>query len=337
MTKRLDNMTKIFTLFMMISLFLLNSCKSSNYIKYHNIVNEAEYAFYNEDYITASKLYGKAFKKVKTPFEHDMFFYSASLWEIGEQKKSLMLLDTIGPLDAYLNKTGFFENMDPTIKSNLLASNKLKVDKIDSIRLSNPLIPILDSLTDKDHFYRRQKILILQNSPVDSLLLQLINRQIKIQDSLNLIVIDSLIKVHGFIGGLNFPTYPQVMRVFMLHNTEWVLNNPKLFYDAINTGRLWPGDYACAYDKAVMNYKTYASKEEFERYKFPQDTLERYGQFNSDTCNVSPETVFYESTKIGVSPYFQDNVPFTKKKGKTPEKHLYYEYYKKRKKDFRCY
>lgn len=330
-------MLKIFTLFILTFSLLLNSCKSSNYIKYHNIVNEAEYAFYNEDYNTASKLYSKAFKKVKIPFENDMFFYSASLWEIGEKKKSLKLLDTIGPLDAYLNKTGFFEKMDPTIKSSLLTSNQLKVDKIDSIRLSNPLIPILDSLQERDQFYRLQKSVITQNFPDDSIMLKNINRKIKIQDSLNLIVIDSLFKVHGFIGGLYFPTYPQVMRVFMLHNPEWVLNNPKLFYEAINTGRLWPGDYACAYDKAVMNYKAYASKEEFERYKFPQDTLERYGQFDRKNCKVSPEIVFSESTKIGVSPYFQDNVPFTKKKGKTPEKHLYYEYYEKRKKDFRCY
>jgi len=317
--------------------FLLNSCKSSNYIKYHNIVNEAEYSFYKEDYITASQLYRKAFKKVRIPFENDMFFYSASLWEIGEQKLSLELLDTIGPLDAYLNKTGFFENMDPTLKSDLLASNKIKVDRIDSIRLSNPLIPILDSLTEKDQFYRHQYYEFKQNFPDDTILLQNINRKIKIQDSLNLIFIDSLFKIHGFIGGLNFPTFPQVMIVFMLHNPEWVLNNPKLFHDAINTGKLWPGDYACAYDKAVINYKTYASKEEFERYKFPQDTLERYGQFDSNNCKVSPETVFHESTKIGVSPYFRDSVSFTKKKGKTPQKHLYYEYYEKRKKDFRCY
>lgn len=330
-------MRKIFTLIILTSSLLLNSCKSSNYIKYHNIVNEAEYAFYKEDYNTASMLYAKAFKKVKIPFENDMFFFSASLWEIGEQNKAIKLLDSIGPLDVYLNKTGFFENMDPTIKINLLASNKIKVDRIDSIRLSNPLIPILDSLHERDQFYRHQKSVITQNFPDDSIMLKNINRKIKIQDSLNLLVIDSLFKVHGFIGGLYFPTYPQVMRVFMLHNPEWVLNNPKLFYDAINTGRLWPGDYACAYDKAVMNYKTYASKEEFERYKFPQDTLEKYGQFDRKNCKVSPETVFSESRKIGVSPYFQDNIPFTKKKGKTPQKHLYYEYYEKRKKDFRCY
>ncbi len=330
-------MIKNYSYIILVLFFLINSCKSSNYIKYHNIVNEAEYAFYNEDYLTASKLYGKAFKKVKIPFENDMFFYSASLWEIGEQKKSLKLLDTIGPLDAYLNKTGFFEKMDPTIKSSLLTSNQLKVDKIDSIRLSNPLIPILDSLQERDQFFRSQKSVILQNFPDDSIMLVNINRKIKIQDSLNLIVIDSLFKIHGFIGGLYFPTYPQVMRVYMLHNPEWVLNNPELFYDAIKTGRLWPGDYACAYDKAVMNYKTYASKEEFERYRFPQDTLEKYGQFDRKNCKVSPETVFSESTKIGVSPYFQDNVSFPKKKDKTPEKHLYYEYYEKHKKDFRCY
>jgi len=326
-----------YTFIILLSLFLLNSCKSSNYIKYHSIINEAEYSFYKEDYITSSKLYRKAFKKVRIPFENDMFFYSASLWEIGDRKLSIELLDTIGPLDSYLNKTGFFENMDTTIKSKLLASNKIKVDRIDSIRLSNPLIPILDSLTEKDQFYRRQYYEFKLNFPDDTSLLMSIKKKINIVDSLNLITIDSLINIHGFVGGVNFPTFPQVMRVFMLHNPEWVLNNPKLFYDAINTGRLWPGDYACAYDKAVINYKSYVSKEKYDRYKFPLDTLEKYGQFNKDTCNVSPEVVFYESTKIGVSPYFLDSVPFTKKKGKTPQKHLYYEYYEKRKKDFRCY
>jgi hypothetical protein len=103
---------------------------------------------------------------------------------------------------------------------------------------------------------------------------------------------------------------------------DWVYNNPRIFKKAIKQGRLLPRDYAIAYDKAMLSRG---------------DTIVRYGQFNTKLNGVSPEEVFKDANKIGVSPYFEEWVHFPNTKGRQPHKHFYYEYYAAQKERFNCF
>lgn len=309
-------------LFILSVLVLLYSCKTSNYIKYHRIINEAEYSFYNEDYQTAAQLYGKAFNKVKIPIEADMYFYAASLWEIGEQAQSMALMDTMLYLEWKLTKTGFFQGMDSLTMRELIQKNEAKVAVINQRRDNEPLLIVFDSINERDQKPRRNINEVLANYPMDTLKIWQAGREVAKADSINQLTVDSLIKQHGFIGGVHFPANPQIMHLFLMHSLEWVYHNPRLFRKAIRQGRLLPQDFAVPYDKSLLWYKG-------------EETV-RYGQFTNKLQGVSPEKVFKEARKIGISPYFIElNNP--QKRGRQPEKHFYYEYYKERKDRFRCF
>lgn len=271
----------------------------------------------------ASELYGKAFNTVDVPFETDMYYYSASLWEIGKRSKSISLLDTLYGIEWIFSKTGFFTGIDEVTKDSIIQLNKVKLSVIDARRANNPIIAIFDSIEKRDQIARRSFEEVLMEFPNDTLKLNIAWEAVSKVDSLNLVIIDSLINANGFMGGVYFPANPKIMHLSMLHQLEWVYNNPSIFIKAIKQGRLLPEDFAVAYDKAMLIYA--------------EDTVVRYGQFNSKLEGVSPEEVFKYAKSIGVSPYFNEWVTFPRKKGKQPKKHLYYEYFEREKKHFSCY
>ncbi|MCC7454917.1 MAG: hypothetical protein IT222_12175 [Crocinitomix sp.] len=311
----------IFTFFIVV--LVLVSCKTNNYLKYHRIVNEAEYSFFNEDYQTASELFEKAFKKVPIPFENDMHYLSASLWEIGEFERSVALLDTLHGVEYALTKSGFYQGMDSITRNEIIQNNKEKIAVIDRRRANNPIVDVLVAVNKRDLVARSHWQEIVNDNPNDSLLSKQAWSEVDRVDSINLLVIDSLFEIHGFIGGVFYPANLIIMHISLLHQLEWVYNNPKLFKKAIKQGRLVPCYYAIAYDKAMLYYKN--------------DTIVQYGQFSTKLNGVSPEEVFKAASKIGVSPYFEEWVHFPREKGRQPKKHFYYEYYAAKKDRFNCY
>jgi tetratricopeptide (TPR) repeat protein len=300
----------------------LVSCKTNNYLTYHRIVNEAEYSFFNDDYQTASELFAKAFKKVPVPFESDIYYYSKALWEIGEYQHSISLLDTLGLSEAALTKVGFYKGMDSLTQQKLIQTDKEIAVRIKQEIAENPICAIFDAIDKRDQAARRHYQEIVDSHPNDSIKRNLAWKEVEMVDSLNLLVIDSLFEIHGFIGGIYTEYNPLMINLTMLHQLEWVYNNPRIFKKAIKQGRLLPRDYAIAYDKAMLSRG---------------DTTVRYGQFNTKLNGVSPEEVFKEANKIGVSPYFEEWVHFPNTKGRQPHKHLYYDYYKTHKDRFSCY
>lgn len=304
-------------------LFSFYSCKTSNYIQYHRIINEAEYSYFNSDYKNAAQLYQKAFQKVKKPFESDMYYCSVSLWEVGEHDKSIALLDTLMGVEWALTKSGYFQGIDSLKMKEIIKRNKEKLAIIERRRDSNPLLVVFESINEKDQKVRKNWKEIVNNNPNDSIAVGQAWREVEIIDSLNLLTVDSLIKIHGFIGGVHFPAYPKIMHLTIIHQLEWVYKNPRLFKKAIKQGRLSPEEYAIAYDKSLLIYVG--------------DTVVRYGQFTSKLEGVKPEKLFKQAKKIGVSPYFNEWVVYPRRKGGQPKKHLYYEYYKGRKNRFSCY
>lgn len=314
---------RIFSVILWMSFIqLMYSCKSTNYLKYHRIVSEAEYSFYHNDYETASYLYNKAFQKVRIPFENDMYYFSASLWEVGEHEKAIALLDTLWVTDYALTKSGFFTDIDTVLRNEIITSNRIKVKDIELIRAASPLLTIFNAIEERDQIARKNAIEIYASYPNDSLKLEKANKIVNETDSLNLLIVDSLIKIHGFIGGVYFPANPKIMHLFIVHKSDWIYNNPKVFLKAIKQGRLLPEDYAVSYDRAMLGYKN--------------DTVVKYGQYTNKLTGVDPEYVFKESKRIGVSPYYKEWLQFPKRKGSVPEKHFYYEYYEANKKQFKC-
>jgi len=304
-------------------LVLMYSCKSTNYIKYHRIVSEAEYSFFKGDYRNSSKLYEKAFKKVKVPVENDMYFLSASLWEIGMQEKSVALLDTLYLTEWMLMKSGFYQGMDSVLRNEIIVANKPKVKEIHDKRDTHPLLSVFEFMDERDQLARRQWEEIMNEHPNDKLLQQQAWKQVDSVDALNLLMIDSLINIHGFIGGVCFPAHPKIMHLSLQHQLEWVYENPKIFTKAIKQGRLFPELYASAYDKALILIE--------------KDSIMKFCQYSRKKHGVNPEEVFKDCKKIGVSPYYFETLLFPNKKGSQPEKHFYYDYYEARKSRFSCY
>ena len=214
------------------------SCKSNNYLKYHRYINEAEYSFFNEDYRTASKLYGKAFQKVPVPFEEHMYFYAASLWETGDHVQSIQLLDTLYGVEWILTKSGFFQGMDSLVRNEVIRKNKEKMVAIDERRNHHPLLAVFDTIEKRDQKPRLEYNQNYHIYALDTVKFEQIMREITLIDSLNLLVIDSLIQIHGFIGGVHFPSNPRIMHLTMLHQLEWVYESKKLFKKSHQAGTL---------------------------------------------------------------------------------------------------
>ena len=308
-------------IFFLILLIFIVSCKTNNYLKYHRYVNEAEYSFFNEDYQTASKLYGKAFQKVPVPFEEHMYFYAASLWETGDHVTSIQLLDTMYGVEWTLTKSGFFQGMDSLVRNEVIRKNKEKMVGIDARRNHHPLLAVFDTIEKRDQKPRLEYNQNYHIYALDTVKCEQIMREIALIDSLNLLTIDSLIQIHGFIGGVHFPSNPRIMHLTMLHQLEWVYENKKLFKKAIKQGRLLPVDYAISYDKALLNMG---------------DTVTYYGQFSNKIFGVDPKNIFKRSVKMGISPYYLKWVRLPKIKGYELKKHPYYDQYAERKKKFNC-
>jgi tetratricopeptide (TPR) repeat protein len=301
----------------------LASCKTNNYLKYHRIVNEAEYSFFNEDYKTASELYTKAFKKVPTPFEDDMYYLSASLWEIGEFDQSIALLDTLPDLESKLTESGFYQGMDPALHRDLILKNWKRRTLIIERYANDPLIAVMDSVVKRDLKARDDYFGLINAGESDSLTIEAALQEFKATNARNLTTIDSLFSIHGYLGGVYYPRSILFNLTVLSLKTDWVYNHPDQAKKAIKQGRLLPGLYANAYDRAMLYYT--------------KDTLVRYGQYTSYLNGVSPEEVFEDAKKIGVSPYFDETIHFPTKKGRQPQKHLYYDYYKTHKDRFNCY
>jgi hypothetical protein len=310
-------------LLILMTLLILTACKTNNYLTYHRIVNEAEYSFFNGDYKTASELFAKAFDKVQTPFEIDMYYLSASLWEIGEFDKSIALLDTMEGLQWKLTESGFYQGMDPVVRRDLLLKNWKRRELIKERLANDPLLVIMESVVKRDQKARDTYFGLVNADESDSVTIQAALLDFKAANARNLFTIDSLFSIHGYIGGVHYPTSVLFNMTVMSLKANWVYNHPNEAKQLIKQGRLLPSIYAHTYDMSKLYHE--------------KDSVVRYGQYTSLLNGISPEEVFKEANKIGVSPYFNELIRFPTAKGRQPEKHPYYDYYKTHKDLFNCY
>jgi len=300
---------------------ILGSCAQSNYIRYHNYVNEAEYSFFNQAFEEASELYTKAFQKVDVPFEDDIYFYAVSLWQVGRHDESIQLLE-MHPLANYaLMNSGYFEGMDSELRESILQVNEGYVDSVLNIKLNDPITKALDSVLKLDAQVRRDWREYKLDFPEDTNGINILEEAIQIQDEASFRFLDSI----GFLdfSGAKFPENSGMIGMLLIHRTKWVSENRRVLKKAIKKGQLAPVYYARPYDYHLV---------------IAGDTLTSYGQWGCQLPEGTPEQVFKRSVRMGVSPYYVKYIRLPKKKGVQPEfHHIYYGYYRKRKGSFSCY
>ncbi len=308
----------------LVFLYIITSCKQTNYIKYHQKVNEAHFYFYNNDLVLAKEFFEKGFSKVNIPMERDLFLYSICLWNNNERDKAIEILDTnmFTSLAFNQNRIGYFSGItkktinEIDAKNNLFLNEKLK--KFNNSELSEKL----DNIASRDREIRK-KYLEIVNSPVqyqDSSLLKLISDSLSIISQENFILLDSIFDRYGYLGGTIWPTRVPLSTIMMHSSIEWVKKNNSFLKKELKRGHLLPVDYAMIIDR-----KKYIEKG--MKYSF----YNMWGDINTEV--VTPKEYFKRAKSIGLSPYFDfstDKIPVY---GRTPQKSIFYEKYFKKK----CY
>src|SRR5690606_8879162 len=148
------------------------------------------------DTLKAEKLYEIAFKKVNVEFERDIYYYSVCLWKNGKQSEALQLLDTSWRAKFAINMSGHFSTVLQTQLDSFFLNRENKMALIEERMAQNQLVLLVNEMNEKDRQIRIKRGDHEKNFPNDSLgLAKLESETIKV-DSLNELMVDSLISIH---------------------------------------------------------------------------------------------------------------------------------------------
>lgn len=305
---------KPFFLIITIILFQLNSkvSFSQDFISFRNTVNEANYWFYEGNYDSAMVYYTKA-EKFKLPFyPEEVHLFSRTLWEFGDEKKSITILKSGGIKDLFLHDTTYYKGLVYE-KRNKIASH-LKQLEVDLLPKD---IVFYENLSKMGQIYRS----ILYKYSKDSLQLDSVLNLMHQQDSLNFNALINKIKVDGYPGG--YKITPIGVGSVLLHaNINWLLNSYSILLNEIENGRMNYQDFSQAIDGIYIQNK---QQSPYNSY-FPLEEAEV----------DSPSLVFINRCLIGMSPYYDASYLRLYPRGITPSKSKLYEYYKRSKQNFNC-
>lgn len=302
-------------------IFMLISCKETNYIKYYQYINEARYYFFNQDYKNARIYFENGFKKVEKHYDLDEMFYAACLYEEGEEKRAIEILETNSTTLMGTNSRHYFRDMPQEVKDSIITINNKYVNDSIMPLINSDLFQEIERRLKEDRIVR-DKYREASNKGTDSLILQLIVDTMEMVDLNNRFFLDSVYLKHGFLGGVNWIA-PRQTHVFLLHaSQEWFWKNKRFLYKALKKGHILPVDYA-----SVIDRKQYAENNK-PSYYF------RWGGGNDSL--PSPKEFFKRCNKIGLSPYFRDVVDLVPALGELPQTTPFYEYYHEQKDRFNC-
>jgi hypothetical protein len=308
-----------FILPFVIALFV-TSCKTNNYLKYHRLVNEAHYSYHNAYLDTARIYFEKAFKKVKIPFDRDLIYYSACLWEVGEKEDAIEILDTNLFTSTFLYPNYAFLDMSDSMKTAIKDRNRKFIDNKTQLFQSTSLYKLVDFLDSEDRRIRSKWKVISESYNGDSSEIKNCLDSMRIIDNYNLEVLDSIFKINGYLGGVNWFDTRQLHYIMIHSNEKWLLDNRKFFLSELKKGHILPIEFAIPIDRLLYHDK-----------QLP----EYYGQYFKDIGSMNPKDYFEHANSIGLSPYFlySDRFPNARSIPKTTP---FYEYYKERKSRFKC-
>lgn len=304
-------MKKLVLSFLLSSISILNA---QNYVGFRNTLNEGNFWFYEQQFDSALVYFSKAEKYNLDFFVEEAHLFSRTLWELGYRKKSIKVLLKWGFSDFFVNDTTYYNGLNKS--GRLKISRKLKSVEKDLL-YSN--MDFFDDLHKKDQMYRQ----VILQYPVNSFKHDSIRDLMVFQDSLNFLDLIDEIKRHGYPGGyIMAPIGPGAI---LIHSKpEWLLKYSYLFQKEIEAGRMSFHDYSKAFDRGL-------SKRGDSRFK----PYNAYFPTNDETI-ISPLLVFYNRCLIGMSPYYDIYLPRVYRRGTTPQKSAFYDYYKTRKENFNC-
>jgi hypothetical protein len=303
---------KRFSLFVV--LLSANLTYAQNYIGFRNTLSEASFWFYEQQFDSALVYFSKAEKYNLVFFAEEAHLYSRTLWEQGYRKKSIKILLKHGFSDFFIHDTTYYLGLEKS--SRLRIARKLKSVEKDLLYGN---MDFYDSLHKKDQMYRQ----VILQYPYNSFEHDSIRDLMVHQDSLNFLELISDIKKNGYPGGYKMaPVGPGAVLIHA--KPEWLLNYSFLFHKEIEGGRMSMHDYSKAFDRAM----TKIGNAKFKPYNayFP----------TSDETILSPFLVFYTRCLIGMSPYYDIYIPRSYRRGASPPKSAFYDFYKARKENFNC-
>ncbi len=303
-------MNKVFVFFVLVY-FNLNS-HSQDYVSFRNVLNEANYWFYESEFDSAIYYYSKAEKFNLQFFPEEVHLFSRCLWEKGEEKKSLEVLKSGGLKDFFLRDTTYYYGLSS--KKRLEFSEQLELLEID---LLSEDMDFFKDLEIKDQMYRK----ILFNYAESSEQFDSIVKKMEYQDSINFLSLIDQIKRKGYPGGYEIaPIGPGIV---LLHaKTQWLLDYYHIFIEEIQAGRMNYFDFSRAIDRALE----IKGIQKVYNYYLPK----------GEEDIISPTLVFINRCSIGMSPYYDIYLPRLYPRGMTPPKSKLYEFYKRKKQNFNC-
>ncbi|MCO5259479.1 MAG: hypothetical protein M9916_04985 [Crocinitomicaceae bacterium] len=241
--------------------------------------------------------------------------------EEGEEKRAIKILETNLTTLMGTNSRHYFRSMPSQLKDSIREINQKYIDDSIMPLINSDLFQEIERRLQEDRIVR-DKYTEASNKGSDSLILQLILDTMKLIDEDNRNFIDSVYQKQGYLGGINW-VVPRQTYIFLTHSTpEWFQENKKFLYKSLKKGHLLPVDYAIAVDRREYSEKGKPS------YYF------RWGGANDSL--PSPEKFFKRCNKIGLSPYFKDDLDTTPALGDLPKTTPFYEYYHEQKDRFNC-
>jgi|GEM_PF-5162635 len=272
--------------FFILILFIatLSACKSTNYLKYYRNMNEAQFYFYQKDYKTARHYYEQGLKKVNTYLDRDLLYYASCLWKTGgDTQQVIAILDT----NIYFSSSRltYFKGMNDSLKNEIIKTNKLFKEQKENRFYNSPEYLLLDSLYAPRKTINKVFNEVIGETYNDSTAYYIVQQKLKTIDSLNTIVVDSLIQAYGYPGGVNWaiPARIPIHFMMMYSDSKWRLKKQKFLYKELKMGHLLPYDYYLYIFSSEWLYLKYCTGE---------------------TGDLTPALFFKRANKIGLSPYF---------------------------------
>lgn len=305
---------KTITLF--ISLCILGTTftqKTGNYVSFRNCLNEGNYWFYEQNYDSAQYYYEQAEQFELLFFPEEAHLFSRTLWEIGQEEKSVEVLLKAGKSNFFRNDTTYYLGMSPDLRNEVLKKLPEMSEEVPDERFER-----YDSLRKKDQFYRKKIKQSLDKDSID-LYYKLMNEQ----DSMNFMFLVNDIREHGYPDG--YIDMGIGVTVILLHaGPSLLIRYYSVLHNEVENGRMKLYDFAIAYDRFLTTPET----KNYQPYNcyFPQDSTEV----------ISPEQVFINRCLIGMSPYYDMIHQKVYRRGMTPPKSKLHDYYKRRKETFNC-
>lgn len=280
----------LFLILILVGFAFRGSCQ--NYIPYYNLVNEGEYAIYNQSFIKAAHKYEAAFK-LHTPHARDAYLLAYCLSEIDS-------VANVTKIKKLLIEASKVSNSIPEF----LSAQSLKTD-LDSVFIAE-LEKYSEKWTERtrflrdtvDYFSRPDQSLLkfFQDSIIPEMdetrVIQLADFEayFTLNDSIKQVEFLNYIKTNGYPGIFSSGT-DLTASILNRINESLYIEYEQVLFEELKKGHIQPYFYGLMVDVSGcrLNNKSYYGTTDPTQY-----------------CQPSGNEIIHNRLTIGMSPYFKD-------------------------------